>query len=267
MKLEVIIKKAKFKSQNPPLVFVHGAAGGAWYFKNFQSFFSEKGFDSYALSLRGHGQSEGAEFIDTYRLKDYVEDVKTVIDTYQIKPILVGHSMGGAIAQMYVSLYQEDLAGLVLLASAQAGGIDSDSPLGLFFSDAKSFLRSYRSLFPNEKITLASIMNETIFSNRFSDHELREIRSQLTKESALVKKDLLNPFFDEAIKLDIPVCVIGSSGDHIVTETVNLMTADTFHVKPIVIPRLCHFLTIDPEWEIAGMALLKWLESHFNIIK
>ena len=35
-----------------------------------------------------------------YRLKDYIDDVLTVIEKMKTKPILIGHSMGGAIAQV-----------------------------------------------------------------------------------------------------------------------------------------------------------------------
>ncbi len=249
MKLEVLEKKASIKTKDEPLVFVHGAAGGAWYFTSFLDYFSQKGYDCYSLSLRGHGKSEGYNALDTYGIDDYVADVKQVIDSINVKPILIGHSMGGAIAQKYLSIYQDDLSAVVLLASAEAGGISEDSPLGLFFSDARSFLRKTRALYPNEKITLEKIMNETIFSNRFSDLELKEIRNKLTKESAKVKKDLLKPFMTGYEKIGIPVYVIGSFGDHIVTQEKIEKTSKAFGVKPVFINDCCHFMTIDPDWE------------------
>lgn len=264
MNIEVVTKKSKSQSHNPPLLFIHGAAGGAWYFEYFLEYFSQEGFDSYALSLRGHGKSEGVEFIDEYGLDTYVEDVKHVIDTYKLKPILIGHSMGGAIVQKYVSLYPTTIQGMICLASAQAGGIDNESPLGLFFSDARLFLRSYRMKHPEQKVSLENIMNETIFSNRFSEEALAEIKKQLSKESSKVKKDLLKPFFSKPFDLKIPVAVIGSYGDHIVNENSTKITAKAFGVDPIMIPRLCHFMTIDPEWKVAADAILQWLKSHFS---
>ncbi len=261
MKLEVRKRMGHLKENKPPLVFVHGAAGGAWYFEHFLDYFDAQGYDCYAISLRGHGQSEGYEALDSYKLIDYVSDVKSVIDTLDRKPILIGHSMGGAITQKYIGLYQDDLEAAILLASAQAGGIEKDSPLGLFFSDAKSFLRMFRQGHPGEKISLGNIMNDTIFSNRFNSHELKEIRKKLTKESLLVKKDLLKPFIDESIEVKIKVGVIGSYGDHIVRVEQTMKTANAFGVKPIFIPNVCHFMTIDPEWECVAAAILKWIEG------
>lgn len=262
MKIEVLEKKAYMKTKDAPLVFVHGAAGGAWYFESFLDYFSNRGYDCCALSLRGHGKSDGYEDLDSYGLDDYVIDVKSIIDKLPVKPILIGHSMGGAIAQRYISIYQNDLLGVVLLASAESGGISEDSPLGLFFNDARNFLRKQKELHPNLDLTLEKIINQTIFSNRFTDEKLKEIKDKLTKESSKVKKDLLKPYMTGFEKINIPVCVIGSYGDHIVTKEKIEKTAKTFNVRPVFIDNCCHFMTIDPEWELAAHAIYKCLDKH-----
>lgn len=256
MRLEVRKSLAKQKKCLHPLIFIHGAAGGAWYFDHFLKYFADHGFDCYALSLRGHGLSEGKEDIDHFSMNDYVEDVKKVVHSLTEKPILIGHSMGGAITQTYMNKNSNEIHQVILLASAQAGGIDKDSPLGLFFSDAISFLRNMRKLHPQEKITLDGLLNQVVFSNRFSSEELKNIKLKLTKESQRVKKDLLLPYIDDYEKIKIPVAVIGSRNDHIVTiEQIN-KTAEAFHVEPIWVNDLCHFMTIDPEWEKAAEAIL-----------
>ena len=101
MKLEIIRTISEEKSQKPPLLFIHGAYHAAWCWEeNFLTYFSDHGYPCYALSLRGHGNSEGHSNIKSYRLKDYIDDVLTVIEKMKTKPILIGHSMGGAIAQV-----------------------------------------------------------------------------------------------------------------------------------------------------------------------
>ena len=262
MNIEILDKKAYMKTHDGPLVFVHGAAGGAWYFESFLEYFSSRGYDCYALSLRGHGKSEGYDEIDQYGLDDYVLDVRYVITRLKVKPVLIGHSMGGAIAQRYLSTYQDDLKGVILLASAEAGGISEDSPLGLFFSDARSFLRKQKELHPHLDLTLEKILNQTIFSNRFTEIELKEIKSKLTKESSKVKKDLLKPYMTGFEKIEIPVCVIGSLGDHIITKEKTLMTAKAFHTRAVFIEDCCHFMTIDPQWEKAAEAIFKCLDKY-----
>jgi len=257
MKLEIRSRIAKHKKHVHPLVFIHGAAGGAWYFESFMDYFAQKGFDCYALSLRGHGLSEGYEDINSYSMDDYVDDVRSLVESLKQKPVLIGHSMGGAIAQRYINNYAKDIHQVFLLASAQAGGIDKDSPLGLFFSDAISFLREMRKKYPDDKITLDGLLNQTVFSNRFSEDELKSIKGKLSKESQRVKKDLLIPFIDDYEKINVPVVVIGSRNDQIVTNDQIQKTARAFHVSPIFIDDLCHFMTIDPDWEKAAETVLE----------
>ncbi|MBN2299564.1 MAG: alpha/beta hydrolase [Acholeplasmataceae bacterium] len=264
MNLEILKRKSQFSRKNPTLLFIHGAAGGAWYFNTFLEYFAHHGYDSYAISLRGHGNSEGIEDIDSFSLNDYMQDVKHTIDQFEDKPILIGHSMGGAIVQKYLDMYQDDVLGAVLLSSADSRGIDQKSPLGLFFSDAKAFMRDYRKPHQHQRVSLLSIMNDTIFSNRFSEDELKVIRTKLTKESERVKKDLLNPFVSENFSSRIPILVIGSRNDHIVREEQILSTAYLLQAEHLMVDHVCHFMTIDPEWIRPAEAIKDWLIKTYQ---
>jgi len=52
-------RKSKSERENPPLVFVHGSYHAAWcWAENWLPFFSSSGFDSYAVSLLGQGESD-----------------------------------------------------------------------------------------------------------------------------------------------------------------------------------------------------------------
>ena len=46
--------------------------------RHFLPFFADRGYEAHALSLRGHGASEGHELLKFWRLWDYVADVKQV---------------------------------------------------------------------------------------------------------------------------------------------------------------------------------------------
>lgn len=53
-KIKVSPDEKKEKSQNPPLVFVHGSFHAAWcWAEHWLPFFSQNGYDCYALSLLG----------------------------------------------------------------------------------------------------------------------------------------------------------------------------------------------------------------------
>jgi pimeloyl-ACP methyl ester carboxylesterase len=243
--LEVICKKAKQKIYHHPILCLHGAQGGAWYFERYLDYFSKQGYDVYAMSLRGHGKSDGYENIDTYGLDDYVLDLIRVLESFNEKPILFAHSMGGAIAQKCLNQHQDKLHALFLLSSAPAGGIDPSSDLGLYYTDQMAFLRKVKKE-KGKHVTFDMLMKETVFSPYFKDSEIDAIRRKLTKESDKVKDDLLKSFLKDDVIIKIPVFVFGSKADGILSIEDIYKTARRFNQEPIFVDKLSHFVTLDP---------------------
>src|SRR5476649_2140141 len=61
-RLEVLSRAPTTSRNAPPLLFVHGAWHGAWCWdEHFLGYFSKRGFSAHAVSLLGHGESEGKE--------------------------------------------------------------------------------------------------------------------------------------------------------------------------------------------------------------
>lgn len=85
-----------------PVLMVHGTFHGWWAYQRWLGLFATLGFPAYALSLREH---EGAAPLSVVELcatgmADYVDDVRSVLNSLNIRPVLIGHSLGGLIAQM-----------------------------------------------------------------------------------------------------------------------------------------------------------------------
>jgi 3-oxoadipate enol-lactonase len=76
------------------------------------------GYRVLAIDHRGHGR--GLRALTPFRLADCAGDAAAVIKQLGVAPALVvGYSMGGAIAQLVVRDYPEVVAGLVLSGTAQ----------------------------------------------------------------------------------------------------------------------------------------------------
>jgi pimeloyl-ACP methyl ester carboxylesterase len=99
-----------------PLVFVHGSGDNrhAW---RLQTEYFGKG-QAFAIDLPGHG-----ERVDTLpaevTVQDYAREVyKIVKDELKLeRPVIVGHSLGGAIALMMALEYGNELSGLILIGT------------------------------------------------------------------------------------------------------------------------------------------------------
>jgi hypothetical protein len=60
VKLEVITRKPSTPQKTTPLLFVHGSWHAAWCWdEHFLPYFADCGYEAHAVSLRGHGGSEG----------------------------------------------------------------------------------------------------------------------------------------------------------------------------------------------------------------
>ncbi|MDP2130023.1 MAG: alpha/beta fold hydrolase [Azonexus sp.] len=119
--LELIHTPAQAKRTAPPILFIHGGFHGAWcWADHFMPWFSGHGFDCYAVSYRDHGESERTGRHGEWRLKDYVDDVRWAAAQLPEKPILVGHSLGGSIAQKLAK--EGGYPALILLAPSPIGG-------------------------------------------------------------------------------------------------------------------------------------------------
>lgn len=97
----------------PVLILVHGAGGSHLYWP--AALRRLPGATVYAVDLPGHGRSGGA---GRERIEDYAADILGWMDGVGLpRGVLVGHSMGGAIAQMTALMAPERVAGLVLVGS------------------------------------------------------------------------------------------------------------------------------------------------------
>jgi acylglycerol lipase len=99
------------------LVLVHGYAEHSGRYLHLADYLVNRGYAIYTLDNRGHGQSDGVR-ADVVRFENYLSDIKTLMRIIkQRKPerpiILIGHSLGGAIATLFAARCGPTLDGLI----------------------------------------------------------------------------------------------------------------------------------------------------------
>jgi len=97
-----------------PMVFIHGAGGSSQLWSEQLASFDHQ-YTSLALDLPGHGKSEGSLLSSIGDMADFMNDFSGALGLEKF--VLVGHSMGGAIAQEFALQYPEKLRGLVLIST------------------------------------------------------------------------------------------------------------------------------------------------------
>lgn len=99
---------------SPAIVFLHGAGGSHENWQKQLHALAPRG-NAVAVDLPGHGKSggDGHRTIAAYR--DFVDRLLAALGLD--RPVLVGHSMGGAIVQAMALAWPERLKGLVLVGT------------------------------------------------------------------------------------------------------------------------------------------------------
>jgi 3-oxoadipate enol-lactonase len=99
-----------------PLMLVHGFTGAKEDFSDFLEPLAERGWHAVAPDLRGHGASDHPGEEESYSLAIIAADLLALADALGWERfVLLGHSMGGMIAQHLLLAEPERVRGLVLM--------------------------------------------------------------------------------------------------------------------------------------------------------
>jgi len=127
----------------PPVLLVHGLSANRWMLDagvealSLGAYLSRHGFRTFALDLRGHGDSrEGPGGAAPWCFDDYVrKDVPAALDaireaTGEYRVLYVGHSLGAVTGLVSCELYPERIAAAVAIAGPMS--FEKDGPLARF---------------------------------------------------------------------------------------------------------------------------------------
>ncbi|MGV9168557.1 MAG: alpha/beta fold hydrolase [Promethearchaeia archaeon] len=109
----IVSKLIRGDKTNHTIIFVHGAGGSATTWMMQLRGLSNQ-FHVIALELNGHGNTPDREPDDVR--ESYLDDVREVVQEAE-NPTLAGHSMGGALAQLYALQHPEEISGLILIGT------------------------------------------------------------------------------------------------------------------------------------------------------
>lgn len=245
--LEVTERHPDQATGKPPILFVHGAAHGAWCWRHWMEMAVEAGHPSYAVSLRGHGGSEGSLIRST--LADYAEDVIRTARSLPARPVLVGHSLGGLVVQRVIARYEANAAVLVAPVAARSGyrtllSIARQRPAdALRILVGGSIPMRYEYLF--RKLGKAEALS---YINRCGGE------STLAQFQVIFHRPSAGPLGGA------PVLVLGTPDDNLVPLPDLRDTASRYSAELLEFPGMGHDLMLDEDWQAPGSSMIEWLD-------
>lgn len=259
--LELISRAAVSGWQPISVLFVHGINVGAWVWEHhFLDHFAEAGFSAYAMSLRGHGRSWGAERIREWTLADYVDDLVEATGRIDGPVVVVGHSLGGAVVQKFIQGGGR-AAGMALMASVP--------PWGLAPSALRMAARSPRMLAALMQMSSGrlppadkELLRQMLFSPDAADVELERFLARVGPESPKVGSELQGwPPLAPAPWRTPKVFVLGGADDAIIPSGEVWRTGLYYGCPTELVPALGHMIMLGPKWKASAVRLEEWLRS------
>lgn len=260
--LELIVRQAEGVSKATPLLFVHGAWHGAWCWDEFfLPYFAQQGYNCYALSLRGHGNSPGRERLRWTRVHEYVADVAQIVAQLPVQPVVIGHSMGGFVVQKYLEQYAA--AGAILLASIPPTGV-LKTTLNILRHHPIPFLKVNLTLSLAPLIATPELSQGLFFSANMPSAQVQAYHQRLQDESYLGFLDFLafNLVKQKRVKR-VPMLVMGAENDTVFSPQQVRQTAQAYGVTAEMFPDMAHDMMLEAGWQTVADRMLGWLNEKY----
>ena len=243
------------------IVMVHGAFCGGWTFERFRTAFEAAGYDVIAPDLRGHGARDSAAEVVGVSMADYAADIAAICAALPAPPILLGHSLGGLVAQM--AARRAPVEALVLLAPSPPWGVAGSS----LEEAITAFGLQMMSPFSSGAVEPDGGLMRRYSLDRMSAAEQAAVVRRMRPESGRALREALNwwldPFMTTSLggPLNAPVLALAGQHDVVHPPATVRQTADRIGASFHMLPGMSHWLPGEPGWEEAADWVRRWLRE------
>lgn len=255
--IELISRTPTKRTKKTPLLLQHGAWHGAWCWQNWLDYFAKLGYEVHALSQPGHGRTPlGKAHINLYTLNDYADVLAQVASQISPRPVIIGHSMGGAITQKFLETYYAPAA--VLLGSMPQRGI-LPFLLKLLRHHTADMLKVQATLNNIHLVNSAAKVRQHFFTPHTAGIDFEAWASQLVPESMAVTLQAALPLADPDKVRHTPLLVVAGGQDAIFSVAEEQQTAAVYGAEFKLFPDQGHNLMADSGWREVADAIDAWL--------
>jgi pimeloyl-ACP methyl ester carboxylesterase len=207
-----------------------------------------KSYRTIAIDHRGWGESDAPA--SGYGLADLADDARGVIEALEIKQyVLIGHSMGGKVAQLMASRRPKGLAGLVLVAPSPP------QPMAMS-SEARELAAGAYSTRESVGMTIDQILTAKVLSPEDREQVIEDsLRGAPQAKAAWPRTTSLEDITRDVAAIDVPTVVIAGEVDRV--DGVDLLKAELLsrvpHAVLHVLPGTGHLSPLESPQELGGL--------------
>lgn len=236
------------------ILLVHGAWHGPWCWEDLAQRLGDLGHDVRTVALRGHDGRTGRIW---HSVDDYVEDVRDAAAGCRAPVVVVGHSLGGLVAQKF--LENEQAAGLVLLAPTPARGT-LPAVVRLALRHPVALLHATLTLRMRPFVRTCRVVRELFFTARTDQGVVDDTSLRLGDESylAFLQTIVVRPRPD---RVRVPVLLVAAEQDRFFTRAEMRQTARAYGTRAVVIEGSGHDLMLDRRWPDVAHHIDEWVRT------
>lgn len=234
------------------VLFVHGYFADATVWEAWLPFFAERGFAAYAVNLRGRNESRPVADLGRVSVCDYADDA-SVVARHLGKPAIVGHSMGGLVAQC---LAAEDLvSAAALIAPAPPRGIPLFVP-GLMLKQLKYLPATLfsRPLVPDREDLRQMVMH------RIPREQQEILLDRVHPDSGRAAREMsITGIPVPRNRVRCPIRVVAASDDRFIPARIVARVARRYDVPVETLEGHAHMVIAEHGWEMLAGSIADWL--------
>jgi len=229
------------------LVFLHYYGGSSRTWRHVTGSLSRE-FRTVAIDHRGWGTSDAPAA--GYGLKDLAADAEGVILALGLKRyVLIGHSMGGKVAQLMASRRPSGLAGLVLVAPSPP------SPMAIP-AEVQDMMASAYASRESVEATIDNVLTAKALTAEDREQVISDsLRGAPAAKIAWPKATSQEDITAEVGKIDVPTIVL--AGEHDKVDTVDTLKRELLpripHARLTVVPDNGHLSMLEAPAKVARL--------------
>jgi pimeloyl-ACP methyl ester carboxylesterase len=238
-----------------PVLFVHGYFATSSVFTAWLPFFAARGVPAFAINLRGRHGSRPNIDLGRATMDDFVEDASSVA-RHLGQPAIVGHSMGGLIAQRLAE--RGDVHAAVLISPAPPRGITVMSP-----RLAIKQLKYLPAIFGSRAVTPAREDLREIVLNRVPEQLQAAILDELVPDSGRAGKEMsITGVPVDRDRVRCPMLVIGARDDQFIPVKIAERVARRYGAPIRILEGHGHMSIVEPGWETLADSIEVWIHEQ-----
>lgn len=251
-------------TQKPTLVLIHGMWSQPWVWDDYRRFYENAGYTVLTPTLRHHQNGADLKALGTTSIADYVSDLAAEIDSLPQKPVLIGHSLGGFLAQH-----------LATMGKARAIALISAAAPAPFFpirlrSIPGTLLAFLKWGFWRKPMVLSRWSAKYAIFNAVPADKQDAMVDRLVPESGRAASQLVfgflrrrNPAYCDLSKISCPTLSMAGHRDNIVPVQVSRRLAKTYGKKMDYreLSQHGHWMLGEDDWDYVANEILVWVKQ------